>query len=205
MANIKNAIIKTKIENQLVELMVKSNAANIVLGDNTTTLAAKLAEMIAAINERAKSVDVTAQISAAIDGLIDGAPAAYDTLKEIADYLATHQNEYTALLTLVGGKVDKVEGKGLSTEDFTTALKTKLESLGALAAKSKVAVADLDTDLKTKLDNMEASNHSHTNKDVLDGVTGDKVAAWDNKPNVYIQSAQPAALKANDIWIQTVE
>lgn len=31
--------------------------------------------------------------------------------------------------TLVGGKVDKVEGKGLSTNDFTAAEKAKLESL----------------------------------------------------------------------------
>ena len=31
--------------------------------------------------------------------------------------------------TLAGGKVDKVEGKGLSTNDFTTAEKTKLEGL----------------------------------------------------------------------------
>lgn len=30
---------------------------------------------------------------------------------------------------LVGGKVDKVEGKGLSTNDFTSAEKTKLEGL----------------------------------------------------------------------------
>lgn len=31
--------------------------------------------------------------------------------------------------TLAGGKVDKVEGKGLSTNDFTTAEKSKLEGL----------------------------------------------------------------------------
>lgn len=31
--------------------------------------------------------------------------------------------------TLVGGKVDKVEGKGLSSNDFTAAEKTKLEGL----------------------------------------------------------------------------
>lgn len=31
--------------------------------------------------------------------------------------------------TLAGGKVDKVEGKGLSTNDFTTAEKTKLDGL----------------------------------------------------------------------------
>lgn len=36
-----------------------------------------------------------------------------------------------ATSTDLDGKVDKVTGKGLSAEDFTTELKTKLESLGA--------------------------------------------------------------------------
>ena len=34
------------------------------------------------------------------------------------------------MLLLLSDKVDKVTGKGLSQEDFTTALKAKLESLG---------------------------------------------------------------------------
>lgn len=36
---------------------------------------------------------------------------------------------YSKISTLLGGKVDKVEGKQLSTEDFTTLLKTKLEGV----------------------------------------------------------------------------
>lgn len=40
---------------------------------------------------------------------------------DIGTVITSHQD--------ISGKVDKVTGKGLSTEDFTTALKTKLESL----------------------------------------------------------------------------
>ena len=36
---------------------------------------------------------------------------------------------WSKIKTLVSGKVDKVEGKGLSTEDFTTELKNRLNSL----------------------------------------------------------------------------
>lgn len=201
----KKAIVKAKIENELVELLVKSGVENIYMEDGTTTLASKLATMVADIGERAKSTDVAAQIQAAIDGLINGAPATYDTLKEIADYLATHQDEYVALVQTVAGKVDKVEGKGLSTNDFTDTYKTMLDSLGSLASKNSVSEADLDVALAEKVNAAAEGNHSHTNKAVLDGITAEKVEAWDGKPDVYIQASQPTTMKENDIWIQTLE
>lgn len=201
----KKAIVKAKIENELVELLVKSGVENIYMEDGTTTLASKLATMVADIGERAKSTDVAAQIQAAIDGLINGAPATYDTLKEIADYLATHQDEYVALVQTVAGKVDKVEGKGLSTNDFTDAYKAMLDGLGSLASKNSVSEADLDVALAEKVNAAAEGNHSHANKAVLDGITAEKVEAWDGKPDVYIQASQPTTMKENDIWIQTLE
>ena len=201
----KKAIVKAKIENELVELLVKSGVENIYMEDGTTTLASKLATMVADIGERAKSTDVAAQIQAAIDGLINGAPATYDTLKEIADYLAAHQDEYVALVQTVAGKVDKVEGKGLSTNDFTDAYKAMLDGLGSLASKNSVSEADLDVTLAEKVNAAAECNHSHANKAVLDGITAEKVEAWDGKPDVYIQASQPTTMKENDIWIQTLE
>lgn len=81
-----------------------------------------------------KAVDVGASISTAISGLRtelmgEGVPEAYDTFKELADYIETHQTAADALTAAVGNKVDKVEGKQLSTEDFTTELKAKLAGL----------------------------------------------------------------------------
>lgn len=201
----KKAIVKAKIENELVELLVKSGVENIYMEDGTTTLASKLATMVTDISERAKSTDVAAQIQAAIDDLINGAPATYDTLKEIADYLATHQDEYTALVQTVAGKVDKVEGKGLSTNDFTDTYKAMLDGLGSLASKNSVSEADLDVALAEKVNAAAEGNHSHANKAVLDGITAEKVEAWGGKPDVYIQASQPTTMKENDIWIQTLE
>ena len=48
-------------------------------------------------------------------------PDKVSELRNDAGYLTQHQD--------ISGKVDKVDGKGLSEEDFTTTLKTKLESL----------------------------------------------------------------------------
>lgn len=48
-----------------------------------------------------------------------------------ASYLGNSSSNYTksSLDTALGNKVDKVSGKGLSTNDFTTALKNKLDAL----------------------------------------------------------------------------
>lgn len=64
-----------------------------------------------------------------ISGLVDGAPEAMDTLKELADAISANSDIMTALQSAIGDKVDKVTGKGLSSEDYTTEEKTKLSGL----------------------------------------------------------------------------
>lgn len=54
-----------------------------------------------------------------------------------------------------------------------------LLGLGTLAYKSEVAEADLNADLAAKINASTAANHVHDNKTVLDGITAEKVAAWD--------------------------
>lgn len=41
--------------------------------------------------------------------IIDGAPAAYDTLKEISEYISTHTTEYEALAALAGEKAAQTD------------------------------------------------------------------------------------------------
>ena len=59
-------------------------------------------------------VDVTEYVNERVDQLINGASGTFDTLGEIE--------------TAVKNKVDKVNGKGLSTNDFTNAYKNKVDS-----------------------------------------------------------------------------
>lgn len=120
-----------KIEGAMAELIGKTNAENVDVTYNgaATTLATALAGIVAEIAKLPDSAAVQAAVNARVDALVNGAPAAYDTLKEIADYITTHKDEAAALLSSLAGKVDKVEGKGLSTEDFTGALRSKLEAM----------------------------------------------------------------------------
>ena len=232
MSTAKNAILKAKVEGIIYEIMVKTGAANVYV-DDSTTLATKLSEIVADINGKAAASHTHAQsevtgledaltarptteamntaISTAISQLIGGAPETYDTLKEIADYIAAHEDVVTALNAAIGAK--------LSTEDFNTWKAT----LGSLAYKSKVAEADLDDALKAKVDTAHShankalldtytqteadladavvKKHAHANKTVLDGITAEKVSAWDGKSRVLFSSTEPADLTEQDLWV----
>lgn len=60
--------------------------------------------------------------------LVNSAPETMDTLKELADAIEAHQDVTDALDAAIGNKVDKVAGKGLSTNDLTNDLKTKYDT-----------------------------------------------------------------------------
>lgn len=226
MANIaKQAIFRALVEGIITDLMIRTNVEN-VLVDESTTLAAKLAEIIASLNGKAPEVHTHAQsdvtglsdalterptttamnsaISTAISDLIGGAPETYDTLKEISDYIAAHGDVVDALNAAIGNKVDKVDGKGLSANDFTDAMKAAVEGMGALASKSKVAESDLDADLAEKVNAAAEGNHSHSNKNVLDVISEEKVNTWDGKSKVFFDATQPANLTEKDLWVQIV-
>lgn len=131
MANTKYILSQIKLEGELHDLIAKSDAENVNVqyDGREMTLAAALAEIFTGISSIPTTENVDEKISSAINGLIDGAPGTYDTLKEIADYIAAHEDAADALNAAIGNKVDKEEGKGLSTEDFTTLFKNKLDQM----------------------------------------------------------------------------
>ncbi len=207
MANVKKAVLQMYIEDILTDIMPKTTGEMVVFIENDTevTLPSKLSSILAEVALKANKTDVTAEISAAIDDLIDGAPNTYDTLKEISDYISTDKSATEALNAAIGNKVDKVSGKGLSTNDFTDALKAKVDSLGSLASKSSISESDLDAALKEKVNAASEGNHSHANKTVLDQITAAKVLKWDNAPVIYAQANTPANMTANDLFLKIVE
>ncbi|OMC63977.1 hypothetical protein BK125_30685 [Paenibacillus odorifer] len=73
-----------------------------------------------------------------IQAVVGAAPDALDTLKEIGDALNNDPNFAATVTNQISGKVDKVAGKQLSTEDYSSAEKAKLAGLtpGAGAAGS---------------------------------------------------------------------
>lgn len=179
MSDIKNAILQKKIEGVLYDLMVKTNSTNVVMSDGRT-LAETLADYLT-------STQVTEQVNQRIDAIVGGAPAAFDTLKEIADYIATHEDVYAALNAAVGNKVDKVAGKGLSAEDFTTALKTKLEGLSNYTHPSTHS-ADMIVET--------------TDKNFVTAAEKAKIAA---SGRILSGASAPADMTENDLFFQIVQ
>lgn len=225
MSNVaQKAILTAKIGGVLKDLMVKTTADQVFI-DDSTTLAAKLTELVNALDGKAAAThthaqaDVTgledaltarptteamnAAISTAISGLINGAPETYDTLKEIADYIDAHQDVVDALNASIGSKADASVVATL--QETVTAIKTVTDSLGALATKNSVVESDLDEALKAKINAAAEGNHSHDNKTVLDGITADLVTAWNEKSTIYYSAAQPAKLAEGDLWVQLID
>lgn len=73
-----------------------------------------------------------------ISELIDSAPETLDTFKEIADAFAEDQEVLDALNGAIGNKVDKIQGKGLSSNDFTSEDKNKLSTIEEYAQQNTV-------------------------------------------------------------------
>ena len=76
---------------------------------------------------------IKSYIDTEVSGLVNSAPNALDTLQELASALDNDPNFATTMVTALGNKVDKVEGKQLSTNDFTTTLKNKLDGISESA------------------------------------------------------------------------
>ena len=87
---------------------------------------------------------VSTMITTAINSLIDTAPDEYNTLGKIAAKLLLTDEQIQTITEALSDKVDKVPDKGLSTNDFTTALKTKLEGIAEGATKT-IVDAELST------------------------------------------------------------
>ena len=63
-----------------------------------------------------------------VAGLIDSAPEALNTLNELATALGNDANFSTTVATEIGRKVDRVDGKSLSTNDLTNELKANYDA-----------------------------------------------------------------------------
>lgn len=203
----RNAILHALLEGAVVELMVKTKVDNVFV-DDSTTLAAKLAEIITSLNAKATQAALdaglnarptteamNAAVNAAVSGLVNGAPEAYNTLKELADAIAENDDVMDALTAAIGNKADAAT---------VASLQATVNALGSLSKKSAVTEDDLDTALKEKVNAASQGNHSHSNKDVLDGISAEKVSVWDGKGKFYAQASKPANLTANDLWVQII-
>lgn len=240
----KNAILKTKIEGVIYEVMVKTGAANVYV-DDTTTLSAKLAEIIAdvatkatkteltdglatkansththaqgdvtgltdALNDRPTTSAMNTAISTAISNLIDGAPETYDTLKEIAEYIASDKTAMDTLNAAIGKKADKattLAGYGITDAMTAEAINKAISDAIAAATGGESA-----SEVKTALDTYKTSNDARVkaieddylkaaDKTELQGKIDAVSEKAGKKSTIYYSATEPAGLAEGDLWV----
>lgn len=209
----KNVLVQMMIDSTLQNIMLQTSADNVIVdvakGEMLSTRLASIATALAGMNS---ATEVDSKISKAIDDLIGGAPETYDTLKEIADYIASDSTAMDALNKAILNKVDKVDGKGLSANDFTSALKTKLEGIATGATK----VEKSTTNGNVKINGVETTVYSHPtsagNKHIPSGGAANQVlvyggssgtAAW-GTPKTIVRSGAttPQNLQEGELFFK---
>ena len=119
-------------------------------------------------------------VDKAVEQILNGSPEALDTLRELADALGNDPNFAATVTKQLGQKVDKVTGKGLSTEDYTTADKQKLAGIAAGANNYQHPASHPAT--------MIAEDATHR------FVTDTEKSAWSGKADKATASASAAGL-----------
>lgn len=110
-----------------------------------------------------------------VAGIVNSAPEALDTLNELAAALGDDPHFATTIATQIGGKVDKVNGKGLSTNDYTTTEKNKLAGIAN-----------------------NANNYTHPNTHPATMITEDAT-------HRFVTDAEKAAWNKSDVFIATYD
>lgn len=106
------------------DLFPKTKATLSELNDGRTVEVA-ITDIISSLSSKVTIEEVDTEI----EKIIGTAPEVLDTLQELADALGQDPNFATTITNEISKKVDKVQGKGLSTNDFTDALLGKLNNL----------------------------------------------------------------------------
>jgi hypothetical protein len=96
-----------------------------------------------ALGDTSRKIATMAALDAALTHLIGGAPANLDTLKEIADQLATDESNYAALVAVIATKLAKASNLG-DLPDVPAARGNLGLGTAALAAASDFQAADAD-------------------------------------------------------------
>ena len=124
------------IENVLKGVMLKTVAGNVIVNDETgETLATRLATIAGGASGYVSRDDMESYVATKLSELIDGAPETANTLLELANLISSNAEVIETLNSAIGNKVDKVTGKGLSSNDFTTTLLNKLNGIAENATK----------------------------------------------------------------------
>lgn len=193
---IKKVLIQKKIEGVIYDIYQKTSA-DIVTYDDTTTVAAKIAELVTGLDDITKdngTIDtkIKAESEALynkIMGFTDGDKTiseAYDTLKEVAQYLEDHGSVIQGFTTDIAG-IKATIGTATAGETPATGLIARIETLESDVATLKATVGDSSSGLvKDVADNTAA----------IAGLKSSAVTKSDN--NGYVKVGEQDVLVYDD-------
>lgn len=173
----KNAILKTKIEGVIYEIMVKTGAANVYV-DETTTLSAKLAEIVADLALKATKTELTDGLAGKANSSHTHAQADVTGLADALTARPTTEAMNTAISTAISGLIDgapetydtlKEIAEYINTNE--TAMDALNEAIGNKANKATTLEGYGITD------SMTATQINKAIQDALAAATGGESAA----------------------------
>lgn len=130
---------------------IRSNASMVL---NKQDIISDLATIRSNASQVSSKQDAISDLDAIRSGASKGATALQSIPEEYVTEADLEDKDY-APMSVLDNKVDKVSGKGLSTEDFTSALKAKLESLSNY---NDTEIAGAVSSLQTQINTLVSGN-----------------------------------------------
>lgn len=173
----KTAILKTKIEGVIYEIMVKTGAANVYV-DDTTTLSAKLAEIVADLALKATKTELTDGLALKAEKSHTHAQADVTGLADALNERPTTSAMNTAISTAISGLIDGAPETYDTLKEIATYISTNETAMDALNAAIGNK-ADKATTLEGYgiTDSMTATQINKAIQDALATATGGESAA----------------------------
>ena len=151
-----------------------------------------------------KGYATTSDLDARIDALVNGAPAAFDTLKEIADVLQGNVDSIDDILTTIGTKADKSisisAGTGLTGGGTLSANRTLSLKPATTSALGGIIVGDrLSIDSSGRLTATYTYTHPSATATTITAATGKVLSAITVNSLGHVTSVAAKTLAAADI------
>ena len=156
-----------------------------------------------------KGYATTSDLDARIDALVNGAPAAFDTLKEIADVLQGNVDSIDDILTTIGTKADKSisisAGTGLTGGGTLSANRTLSLKPATTSALGGIIVGDrLSIDSSGRLTATYTYTHPSATATTITAATGKVLSAITVNSLGHVTSVAAKTLAAADIPSLTI-
>lgn len=135
-----------------------------------TTLAGRVTTLEG--SDAGKSVRTIANEELAAQLIPETASESLNTLQEIAAWIQAHPDDASAMNAAIEALEAKVDTGDQTVSAYVAAAIAAL-NIGDYATAANLAA------LAERVTTLEGSSHSHANKTVLDGITAEKVTAWD--------------------------